>query len=454
MLRKLIVLGIILVMIAAAIPAVTAQDGEVPWTVGEGPFSWGELENFEGFDMGGEEVVFFGPWTSGDGENLAEVVDVFNSVVTNGSVTYIGSDSLEQQLVIDCDSGDMANVVAPPQPGLAANLASDGCLVPQGDDVRQFVLDNYGAGQSWVDLATYANEDGEDTFYGIFYNVNLKSLVWYVPDNFADAGYEIPQTWDELIALSDQIVADGGTPWCIGIGSEAATGWPATDWVEDILLRTAPLETYNGWTTNEVPFTDPAVVNAIETFGSIARNEDYVSGGSAAVATTDFRDSPAGLFQVPPDCYMHRQASFISAFFPEDVEVGVDADFFYFPPIDEMYGRPVLGGGTVVAMAQDTPATRKFFEWLMSPLSHELWAAQAGFLTPHLGANLEAYSSDALRAQGEILLNADSFGFDGSDLMPGAIGAGTFWTAMVDYVNGASVEEVTEAVQQSWEDIE
>jgi alpha-glucoside transport system substrate-binding protein len=454
MLRKFIVLGIILVMIAAALPAVVAQDGDVPWTVGEGPFHWEELENFEGFDMGGEEVVFFGPWTSGDGENLTEVVDVFNSVVTNGSVTYIGSDSLEQQLVIDCDSGDMANVVAPPQPGLAANLASDGCLIPAGDDVQQFVLDNYAAGQSWVDLATYPNEDGEDTFYGIFYNVNVKSLVWFVPDNFDDSGYEIPETWDDLVALSDQIVADGGTPWCIGIGSEAATGWPATDWVEDILLRTAGVDVYYQWTTNDVPFTDPAIINAIETFGSIARNDDYVVGGTAAVATTDFRDSPAGLFTVPPDCYMHRQASFIPAFFPEDVVVGVDADFFYFPPIDEAMGRPVLGGGTVVGMGQDTPATRKFFEWLQSPLSHELWAAQAGFLSPHSGMNLDSYSSAPLRGQAEILLNSDVFAFDGSDLMPGAIGAGTFWTAMVDYVNGASAEDVAAAVQESWDDIQ
>jgi alpha-glucoside transport system substrate-binding protein len=87
-----------------------------------------------------------------------------------------------------------------------------------------------------------------------------------LPDNFADAGYEVPTTMEELVALSDQIVADGGTPWCIGLGSGDASGWPATDWVEDIMLRTQSPETYDAWVTNELPFDSPEVVNAIEIF--------------------------------------------------------------------------------------------------------------------------------------------------------------------------------------------
>jgi alpha-glucoside transport system substrate-binding protein len=452
MLKRIGFLALVVVLIAAVVPMVSAQDDGLKFPIGEGPFTWDGLDAFQGFDMGGEEVVFFGPWQTGDMESLNNVIAYFNSVVTNGKVTYVGSSSFEQQIVIDVEAGDPPNLAAFPQPGLAANLAATGGLTPI-NEYQQWVLDNYAAGQSWVDLATYADANGDDQFYGIFYNVNLKSLVWYVPDNFDDMGYEIPTTWDELIALSDQIVADGGTPWCIGVGSEGATGWPATDWVEDIMLRTQPIDVYNAWTTNEIPFTDPAVKNAIEVFGSVALKEGYVAGGSAAIATTDFRDAPQGLFTVPPQCYLHRQASFISAFFPEDVEVGVDADFFYFPPIDPALGNPVLGGGTVVTITKDSPATRKFLEFLMTPLAHELWMAQPGFLTPLKSANLDAYSSEVLRKQGEILVNADTFGFDGSDLMPGAIGAGAFWTGMVDYVNGASVDEVTAAIQAAWDDI-
>jgi alpha-glucoside transport system substrate-binding protein len=403
-------------------------------------------------DLGGEEVVFFGPWQSGDADSLNNIIPYFNEAA-NANVIYIGSDSFEQQIVIDVQGGNPPNLAAFPQPGLAANVAADGGLVPLSDEMKQYVLDNYAAGQSWVDLTTYADENGDEHFYGLFYNVNLKSLVWYVPDAFSEMGYEIPQTWDELTALSDQIVADGGTPWCLGIGSQAATGWPATDWVEDIMLRTQPIDVYNQWVTNDVPFNDPRVVNAIELFGSIAKNPDYVVGGPTGVQTTDFRDSPQGLFTVPPECYMHRQASFIAAFFPEDIEVGVDADFFYFPPIDEAMGRPVLGGGTLVTITKDSPGTQAFLQFLASPIAHELWMAQPGFLTPLKTANLDAYASDVARKQGEILVSADTFGFDASDLMPGAIGAGAFWTGMVDFVGGASAQETADNIQKAWDDI-
>jgi alpha-glucoside transport system substrate-binding protein len=452
--KKFLSLALILAMMTAVFGSVQAQDEDLIFPIGEGDFSWSDLEAFEGLDLGGEEVILFGPWETDDRESVENVVAYLNSVVTNGRVTYIGSDSFEQQIVIDVEGGDPPHLAAFPQPGLAANLAARGGLFPIGDEYSDFVLENYAAGQSWVDLATYADANGEDQFYGIFYNVNLKSLVWYSPDNFDEGGYAVPETWDELIALSQQIVDDGGTPWCIGLGSQAATGWPATDWIEDIMLRTVEPEVYQQWIDNDIPFTDERVQNAISLFGEIARNPDFVRGGPAGVQTTDFRDSPGGLFTVPPECYMHRQASFIAAFFSEDVEVGVDADFFYFPPIDEDLGRPVLGGGTVITMTKDTPGARVVLDFLTTPLAHELWMAQSGFLTPHTGVNIDLYANDVLRNQGEIMLSADTFGFDGSDLMPGAIGAGAFWTGMVDYVGGASVEDVTRFIQETWDSLD
>ena len=153
-----------------------------------------------------------------------------------------------------------------------------------------------------------------------------------MPANFKEAGYKIPQTMEELKALTEQIVKDGGTPWCIGLGSQAATGWPATDWVEDFMLRLNPPDVYDGWVNNTVKFNDPRVIKAIDEFGWFAKNDKFVDGGAAAVASTDFRDSPKGLFTSPPKCYMHRQASFIPAFFPEGTKLGTDANFFYFPP--------------------------------------------------------------------------------------------------------------------------
>jgi alpha-glucoside transport system substrate-binding protein len=275
-----------------------------------------------------------------------------------------------------------------------------------------------------------------------------------VPDEFEANGYEVPTTMEELIALSEQMVADGNTPWCIGLGSGDATGWPATDWVEDIMLRTQEPAVYDQWVTNEIPFTDERVVNALNVFGQFALTEGWANGGSAAVASTDFRDAPQPLFSVPPGCFMHRQASFISSFFPEGTELGVDADFFYFPSFESLdLGNPVLGAGTLFAITSDSEPARVFIEFLKTPIAHEIWMAQSGFLTPHLGVNVETYANETLLKQGEILLNATTFRFDGSDLMPGQIGAGAFWTGMVNFVSGQSAEEVTAAIQTAWDAI-
>ncbi len=438
---------------AALLAGPAVADGHLVFAPGEGPFNWDSYNAYAANapDLSGQSVTVFGPWLSPEDEIFSSVLAYFEEA-TGADVTYTGSDGFEQQIVIDAQAGSPPNIAVFPQPGLAANLASQGLLSPLGDEAANWVKDNYAAGSSWVDLGTYANAEGNDEFYGFFYNVNVKSLVWYVPENFEDAGYEIPDTMEGLIALSEEMIANGDTPWCIGLGSGPATGWPATDWVEDIMLRTQSPEDYDKWVSNELPFNDPKVIEAIDTFGMFAKNDDMVAGGAGAVGSTDFRDSPAGLFSSPPQCYMHRQASFIPAFMPEDVVIGEDADFFYFPSFaGKDLGNPVLGGGTLMAVTDASDATMELMKFLQEPLAHEVMMAQTGFLTPHSGVNLDAYKDAALRGQGEILLNATTFRFDGSDLMPGAIGAGTFWTGMVDYVGGASAEDVTNAIQDSWD---
>ena len=438
--------------LAAGAPALAQDAGNLVFPIGESDlFNWSDLDRFTEMDFSGEEVSVLGPWLGVDRDLVNSVMAYFEAA-TGADVNYAGSDSFEQQIVIDIQAGSPPNIAVFPQPGLAADQARRGGLVPLGDALRDWTLDNSAAGQSWVDLGTYAGPDGEEAFYGFFYKVDLKSLVWFVPENLEDAGYDIPTTMEELIAVTEEIAADGETPWCIGIASGDATGWPATDWVEDIMLRTQAPSVYDAWVANEIPFNDPAVINAIETFGFFARNDDFVDGGRAAVGAIDFRDSPQGLFEIPAGCYFHRQASFIPSFFPEGTELGVDVDFFYFPPFaGEDLGNPVLGAGTLWAMTAESEATRALFEFLTTPLAHELWMAQSGFLTPHLHVNLEAYANDTLRKQGEILQAATTFRFDASDLMPGAIGAGAFWTGMVDYVSGESAEDVTAAIQRAWD---
>jgi alpha-glucoside transport system substrate-binding protein len=438
-----------------ALGASATQAADLKFTPGEEDrFSWDSFEKFKTeHDLKGEKLTVFGPFQGVESGYVDTVLSYF-SAATGAEAEYSGSGSFEQQIVIDTQAGSAANLAIFPQPGLAADLASKGVLAEIGDESAKWMAENYGAGQSWADLGTYANKDGKKGFYAFPYKADLKSLVWYSPENFEDADYEIPETMEDLKALTDQIVADGGTPWCIGLGSDAATGWPATDWVEDLMLRTQSPEIYDKWVRNEIPFTDPAVVGAIEEFGQFALNDKYVDGGAASVASITFQDSPKGLFQSPPKCYMHRQASFIPAFFPEGTEVGEDADFFYFPAYaGKDLGRPVLGAGTLWAITNDSPAARAFIEFMKTPIAHEVWMAQDGFLSAHKKVNLDAYANDSLRKQGQILQNASTFRFDASDLMPGKIGAGAFWTGMVDYVGGKSAADVGKEIQAAWDAI-
>lgn len=405
--------------------------------------------DYKGPDLKGETLTITCPWTGAEEGFFKKVLANFEKA-TGATVKHSCSQSSEQQIVIDIKAGSPSNISVFPQPGLAANMAAIGGLVPLGDKARDFVKANYAAGSSWADLGTYKGKDGKSNFYGLFFNVNVKSLVWYIPENFKEKGYKVPKTMEELQDLTKKIAAGGGKPWCIGLGSDAATGWPATDWVEDMMLRTQSPQVYDDWTSNKMKFNDKRVVEAIEAYGWFARNDAYVDGGAKAVATVSFKDSPKGMFGSPPKCYMHRQASFIPAFFPEGK--AADADFFYFPSYaGKKLGNPVLGGGTIMTITKDSKAAKAFMEYLQHPQAHEIWMAEDGFLTPHKGADLAKYKTKAQRKQGEILLNATTFRFDGSDLMPGAVGAGSFWKGMVDYSGGKSAQAVADDIQKSWD---
>ena len=437
---------------ALAVLAGTAHAQDLKFPPGEDArFNWDSFKAFdEATNLEGQTLTIFGPWR-GEDQVLVESMLAYFAAASGVKVNYSSSENYEQQIVIDTQAGSPPDIAILPQPGLIADLVKKGFVTPLGEDTQAWIAENYAAGDSWVSLGSYAGPDGAKALYAFPYKIDVKSLVWYVPENFADAGYAVPETMEDLRALTERIVADGGTPWCIGLGSGGATGWPATDWVEDMMLRTQPVETYDKWVTHEVPFSSPEVIGAIDEFGWFARNDAFVAGGAGAVAATDFRDSPKGLFSSPPQCYMHRQASFIPSFFPEGTVLGEDADFFYMPAYaGKDLGKPVLGAGTLAFITRDTPAARAFVDWLKTPIAHEVWMAQSGFLTPLKSANAEVYGNAALKKQGEILLNATTFRFDGSDLMPGAVGAGSFWTGMVDFVGGKPAADVAAQIDASW----
>jgi len=197
----------------AALTAGMAQAQDLKFPIGEGAFNWDSYTAFDAaHDMPGESITVFGPWLGPDQELVESVIAYFEAS-TGIDVSYVGSDAFETQIMIDTEAGSAPNVAIFPQPGLARDLASRGFLTPLGQETADWVLANYAAGQSWVDLGTYSSPEGNPELYGFFYKVDVKSLVWYSPDNFADSGYEVPTSMEELKALTDQIVADGGTPW-------------------------------------------------------------------------------------------------------------------------------------------------------------------------------------------------------------------------------------------------
>ena len=309
-------------------------------------------------------------------------------------------------------------------------------------------------GEDWKAYGTV-----DDVFYAAPNSANAKSFVWYSPSVFEEAGYEIPTTWDEMLALSDQVVADnpGGEikPWCAGIGSGDATGWTATDWMEDVMLRTAGPEVYDQWVSHEIPFDDPAVATALETVGNILKNEEYVNGGIGGVqsiASTTFQDG--GLPVLDGTCLMHRQASFYAANWPEGTTVAEDGDVFafYLPPIDEEFGNPVLGGGEFIGAFSDRPEVQAFQLYLTSPDFINLRAQGGQFIPPHSGLDVSNLTNPIDTLSAELLTDEEAtFRFDASDLMPGPVGAGSFWTEMTAWIAEDKADaEVLSSIEASW----
>ncbi len=453
--RWLVALFTVLAMVLAACGGGDAGDGDTTTTGADGNGDGGPTNEFTDVDVSGTEVSVFAAPTGDEGASIQATFDVYNEA-TDSTVTYEGSDSFEEQLRIRVDGGNPPDVAITPQPGSICEFADNGDLVSLEDMGFDIAALESAHGAYFIGLG----ECADGNHYAIPSNANYKSIIWYNKPAFEAGGYEIPTTWDELVALSEQIAADGITPWCIGLGSDAATGWPGTDWMEDIMVRTAGADVYNQWVNHDIPFTDPAVVNAFDTLAEIWMQDGWVLGGIDGVAAIDFRDAPDPMFNEPPSCMLHRQASFIANFFPDGVEAGTDADFFDFPAIDESLPPAAMGGGELMIVFNDRPEVRALVQAYSEPALQCVQASPKGHgvagierISANANTDLDCYESDTVRRQAEAVSQAlaqNGFVFDASDLMPSAVGQGSFWTGMVDWTRGSSTAEVTEAIEASW----
>ena len=412
-----------------------------------------------GSSLEGEEVFITGALVGNDAAGFQQNFDSFTEE-TGIIVSFQGSDNFEQEIQIQMESGDTPDIALFPQPGGVVDAAQRGYLVALEDVGVD--LDEYKANFSEY-IVGLGTVDG--IAYGGAHAFNLKSIVWYQPAEFEARGYSVPETWDEMIALADQIVSEGMNPFCFGMYSNGASGWLATDWMEDIMLRTGEgTVTYDKWVNHEIPFNDPVVQNAATLLSQIMHTEGYVVGGTDAIVSTYFGNAQDPMFEKDangnPGCFMHRQASFITSFWPEAAQAGAGTEttVFPFPAMDDGLPKAALGGGDMFAVfTEGNEAVNAVVEYM---LSDNFFAAAAqrpdnSRIYGHVQFDSSLYSKDITRVLADAITGAlaeNAFRFDASDLMPPEVGGGSFWKEMMNLaVEGPGyVNTALDNIEKSW----
>lgn len=446
----MLIVGLVLSGCGDATPEETPDQGTVDTEdeqAGEAEGSY--LERAYAGEFSGKTVEIMGTFADDQQLLFEETLRLFGEK-TGIDVRYEQSGDVTTTFGIRYDGGNPPDIVSFPQPGALRNQVERGRILDVESVLsRDFLEQQYD--KSWLDMTQMEGPNGPINA-GIWQSVNAKSFVWYPVAEFEANGYEVPTTWEELLALNEQMVQDGYYPWTLGMESGEATGWPATDWIEDIMLRVVSLEDYDRWVKGELEFTSPEVKRAFEIMEDIWFNEDYVYGGPKGIVNTNFGDAPNRMFTDPPEAFFIKQGSFIQDFFPSDV-TEEDYDFFITPAIDEEYGQPLLVGGDTMSLVEgrDRPEVRAVLEFLATGESLRISIENGAAISPHQDSDLDWYSTEIERRVAEEIINADAVRFDGSDLMPAEVGTGTFWTGMTDWVSGQiTLDEALQEIQSGF----
>ena len=409
----------------------------------------GPYEEYGTFD--GAEVTVGGTILDLEADRLVESWADFETC-TGINVEYQGSSEFEAQIAVLAEGDNAPDVGIVPQPGLLARLATGGWLIPASEPIEANIDEFWS--EDWKQYGTH-----EGTLYAAPLMASVKGYVWYSPTEFEEKGYEIPTTLDELTALSEDIAAEGDhKPWCVGLESGDATGWPGTDWIEDYMLRLHGADVYDQWVTHGIPFNDPQVAQAFDTVGEYLKSEEMVNGGIGDVSTLVSEDfQSAGLPILDGECSLHHQASFYETFWnPEGGEensVASDGTVFGFllPPVSADEPLSVTGGGEFPVAFRDAEEVEAYRAYLSSDTWANNRVSLGGVISANRGLDPEVASSELLVQSIEILQDPETtFRFDGSDLMPGAVGADSFWKGIVSWVGGDSTQDVLNSIESSW----
>lgn len=359
-------------------------------------------------------------------------------------------DGIDQLVKTRIQAGDPPDIALVPQPGVVQSIVDLGAAYPLDD-----VLDMETLEESMVPGTLDAGRvDGD--LYGLMTSMNVKSLLFYPKKAFEKAGYQEPETLDELTALADQIRADGGTPWCLTMESGGATGWLATDWFEDLIMRIGSPEEYQQWVDHEIPFDSDLVREAAAYFEEVAFTEGNVAGGREAIAATPIDRAARPMFQEGgPGCWLLKQGSFVNGpdFLPEDIYSNADEELGVagFPPAEAGGESPVMGGGDLAMLLSDNPDAEEAMRLLSETDIGNEAATNSSFLSPHKDFDVSLYANETVRTIADVGYSSTVFLFDGSDAMPAEVGAGTFWKEITAWVVGdVSLDEALTAIDESW----
>jgi alpha-glucoside transport system substrate-binding protein len=396
----------------------------------------------------GGSVSVLGTWGGAEQDSFLAMVKPFEEA-TGVKVEYTGTRDLSAILTTRVKGGNPPDLAGLPNPGQMIQLAHEGALTDLSKvlDMSTFKK-NYA--KTWIDLGTVDNVP-----VGVFIKASVKGLIWYDPKVWKAKGYQIPKTWDDLMKLSQKMAASGTAPWCIGLESGAASGWPGTDWLEDIILRQDGSDFYTQWYQGKVKWTSPKIKKAWETWGKIVANPKMVYGGAPTMLTTNFGQVGDALFTNPPGCYMQHQASFITGFYTTDnpnLKAGTDYNFFPFPPFDPSKPQSLEIAGDLFGMFKDTPQARALIKYLTTPEAQAIWVKRGGAISPNKEVPLEAYPNNLSRRTAKLLTSASVVVFDGSDQMPESMNS-AFYKAVLNYVqhpnNLGSILKNLDSVQKT-----
>jgi DNA-binding SARP family transcriptional activator/ABC-type glycerol-3-phosphate transport system substrate-binding protein len=405
----------------------------------------------------GTQVTFFGGHDDVEVEALRKEFGAFTAE-TGIEVRLTGNPAFADYVADTIAAGDPPDIAVLPQPGALRDFAREGHLIDLGTyvDIEALKKDQ---SPYLVSLGTLADDGSwpasDGTTFGAFVGLDVKSLIWYPVPELRAAGHQIPQTWDDLIALSDRLVDEGQTPWCLGWGSGTATGWPGTDWIENLLLMGAGPQVYDRWTFHQLPFDSPPVRNAFERLGEILFSKGYLPHGAVR---TWFSDAQLPMFEDPPGCWLYQFPSFATGFMPQGTFGATDV--FPFPSVEDRFPG-LIGGGNMIAVFSDRPEVRELVRYILGPTYGVAPARTGLFISANRRFDLGNYEP-FMRHQAKLIdaaLAADVFRFDGSDLMPPPIGApdeiedvGLFWDAMMRYATEGpeSLDAILAELDAAW----